>query len=371
MPKPQQTNGFRKIMRRSFLVMLGLITGQVLAEYFAIPQNRNNFFKLLSQTISKLLALKSPSSTDVTPQPIKTTPILTPSPPQKKPLSVKASPTPKSVASQKSPELTKGSQKKARPIQVSRKTIAGVSFYQTTIDLNDPETFITIGLANNATMANTMQVTNGDESFEKMVARYQAAVVVNGTFFGKDEKEAVLGNMVAGGKFLKYSRWENYGTTLGLKAGKKLEMVTARKEGKPEWNQHWFSITCGPRLLKEGQLWLAPLSEGFKDSHVLNEASRSAIGFDASGSKLFLVTFLSSLSLKQEADIMKAIGCFEAMNLDGGASLGLAHKRDILVSPGRNLTNVIVVYDKEFPAPAALKLSWQRFQNGGLPAIPN
>ncbi len=365
MPKPQQTNPCRKIMRRSFLVMIGLITGQVLAEYFAIPQNRNNFFKLLSQNISKLLALKSRSSTDITPQPINTIP------PQKMPLSVKASPTPKSVTPQKLPQLTKGAQKKARPIQVSRKTIAGVSFYQTTIDLNDPETFITIGLANNATMANTMQVSNGDEPFEKMVARYKAAVVVNGTFFGKDEKEAVLGNMVAGGKFLKYSRWENYGTTLGLKADNKLEMVTARKEGKPEWNQHWFSITCGPRLLKQGQLWLAPLSEGFKDSHVLNEASRSAIGFDASGSKLFLVTFLTSLSLRQEADIMKAIGCFEAMNLDGGASLGLAHKGDILVSPGRNLTNVIIVYDKEFPAPTALKLSWQRFQNGELPAIPN
>lgn len=371
MPKPQQANGCRKIMRRSFLVILGLIIGQLLAEYFALPQNRSNFFKLLSQTISKLLALKSPSSIDVTPQSINTTPILTTTPPQEEPLSVKASPTPKSATIQKSPELTKGAPKKARPIEVNRKTIAGVSFYQTTIDLNDPETFITIGLANNANMANTMQATNGDEPFEKMVARYKAAVVVNGTFFGKDEKEAVLGNMVAGGKFLKYSRWENYGTTLGIKAGNKPEMITARKEGKPEWNQHWFSLTCGPRLLKQGQVWLAPLSEGFKDDHVLNTASRSAIGFDASGSKLFLVIFLSSLSLKQEADTMKAIGCFEAMNLDGGASLGLAHKGQVLVSPGRNLTNVIVIYDKEFPAPTALKLAWQRFQNGEIPVIPN
>jgi exopolysaccharide biosynthesis protein len=371
MPKPQQANGCRKIMRRSFLVILGLITGQLLAEYFALLQNRSNFFKLLNQTWAKLLALNSTSSPDVTPQPIKTNPSQTTTTlPKNTPL-LKTSPTPKAVTPQKSSSLTKGKPKKAQPVQLSRKTIAGVSFYQTTINLKDPETFITIGLANNAAMANTMQATNGDEPFEKMVSRYKAAVVVNGTFFGKDEKEAVLGNMVAGGKFLKYSRWENYGTTLGIKAGNKPEMITARKEGKPDWNQHWFSLTCGPRLLKQGQVWLAPLSEGFKDDHVLNTASRSAIGFDASGSKLFLVTFLSSLSLKQEADTMKAIGCFEAMNLDGGASLGLAHKGQVLVSPGRNLTNVIVVYDKEFPAPTALKLAWQRFQNGEIPVIPN
>lgn len=364
MPKLQQNHGYRKIRRRSFLVLLGFITGEVLAEYFAVPQNRHNFFQLVSQTLAKLVGFKSTPS-----QPIQNTSIPTTPSPQS--VSVKPNPTPKTINPQQSPKLIKVPAKKTRPIQVSRKTIAGVSFYQTIIDLQDPEIFMTIGLANNATVANTMQASHGDESFEKMVARYKAAVVVNGTFFGKDERQAVLGNMVAGGKFLKYSMWENYGTTLGLKVGNKLEMITARKEGKPEWNQHWFSITCGPRLLKQGEVWLAPLSEGFKDAHVLNEASRSAIGFDASGSKLFLVTFLNSLSLKQEADTMKAIGCSEAMNLDGGASLGLAHKGKVLVSPGRNLANVIVVYDREFPAPTALKLSWQDFQDGKRPVIPN
>ncbi|MCZ0904806.1 phosphodiester glycosidase family protein, partial [Microcoleus sp. HI-ES] len=86
------------------------------------------------------------------------------------------------------PQIIKRSAKQAKPVEVSRKTVAGASFYLTTIDLADPEIYITIGLANNAAFANTSKVTGGDEPFENMVSRYRAAVVANGTFFGKDEQ---------------------------------------------------------------------------------------------------------------------------------------------------------------------------------------
>ena len=59
---------------------------------------------------------------------------------------------------------------------------------------------------------------------------------------------------------------------------------------------------------------------------------------------------------------MKAIRCFEAVNLDGGSSKALAVRNDIVVPPGRPLTNVIVVYDRKNPAPEALKQSWEKFQ---------
>jgi exopolysaccharide biosynthesis protein len=259
---------------------------------------------------------------------------------------------------------------KNRPIAVEYKTLKGISFYQTTIDLNDPENLLTIGLANNATEANSSRSTKGDESFEIMVARSRAAVVVNGTFFSIDAQKQVMGNMVAGGKFLKYRPWENYGTTLGIKAGNQLEMITARTEGKPKWQEHWFSITGGPRLLKDGKIWLAPRSEGFRDPSVLNVAYRTAIGFSTQKKLLFLVAFLIPLSLQEEATMMQAIGCDRAMNLDGGRSEGLAYHGNILIAPDSLLTNVIVAYDRKFPAPKALKTSWEQFQKGDRPAIP-
>jgi exopolysaccharide biosynthesis protein len=257
----------------------------------------------------------------------------------------------------------------SQPISVRRSTVAGVPLYQTTIDLTDPHTLMAIGLANNSTLANPEGL-RGDEAFSRMMVRYHAAVVASGTFFSVDAHRRLMGNMVSAGRFLKYSPWENYGTTLGIRAGNQPEMVTARVDGKPEWAEHWFSITGGPRLLRGGRIWLAPRSEGFTDPRVMGVANRSAIGFPASGKKLILVTFLSALPLWREARVMRAIGCSEAMNLDGGGSVALSRSGRILVTPRRSLTNVIVTYDINHPAPSFLQEAWQRFQIGERPSLP-
>jgi len=369
MSKPKQPQGCQPMLRRTFLFLMSIALARVLADYFSVVQNRDYFLTLAGQLWQKSLAFLSNKQSNQTPQLLPNNPVVKsgktnqflPSNP------IVKSPKNSPVAQQSQSPIIKNLAMAGKPVGFSSQTVAGARFYLTTIDLTDPQIYLTIGLANNAILANNSKVTAGDEPFENMVARYGAAIVANGTFFGKDQQKAVLGNMVAAGKFLKYSRWENYGTTLGIKAGNQLEMVTARTEGKPDWSQHWFSLTCGPRLVKGGKVWLSPLSEGFKDSHVLGVGSRTAIGFPASRDKLFLVTFLDSLSLEAEAKVMLAIGCFEAMNLDGGASVGLAHQGQILLPAGRNLTNVLVVYDRDHPAPAQLKQSWERFQKGDQP----
>ena len=261
--------------------------------------------------------------------------------------------------------LTLALPSQAETLQITRGQINGIPFYRTIVDLTDPDTYITIGLGNNAKFANTIEKTAGDEAFDKLVARHKATIVANGTFFAKNPQKTVMGNMVAGGKFLKYSRWENFGTTLGLKVGNKPEMITARVEGQPKWDEHWFSITCGPRLLRQGEIWVNPRLEGFKDPHVLGMGARTAIGFTQDGTKLILVNFEINLSLQQEAEAMKAIGCYEAMNLDGGASRALAANGQILVPAGRPLTNVIVIHDSKNPAPEQLQQAWQKFQKTG------
>ncbi len=252
----------------------------------------------------------------------------------------------------------------AKPVAVISRSIAGVPLYLTTVDLTDPQTLIGMGLANRATQANSARSTQGDEAFSGMVRHHQAAVTASGTFFSMDAQKRVMGNMVSGGRWLKYSPWENYGTTLGLRSGNRPEMVTARTEGKPQWEQHWFSLTAGPRLLQQGQVKINPKQEGFTDPAVMGVAVRSAIGFPRHGKQLLMVTFLRPLSLQKSAQIMQYLGCHEAMNLDGGTSLALAKGNQILRSAGRELTNVITFYDVEHPAPAELSQSWQAFQQG-------
>ncbi|HEY9714718.1 MAG TPA: phosphodiester glycosidase family protein [Chroococcales cyanobacterium] len=255
---------------------------------------------------------------------------------------------------------------KGKPVKFEKRKLKGVPFYQTTIDLADPDTYLSVGLAKDATQANSADFSSGDEAFDSLVKRAHGAVVVNGTFFSKDDQKRVMGNMISGGKILKYSPWENYGTTLGLTRDNKLEMVTAMVEGRPRFAEYWFSITCGPRLLRHGKIELDPVKEKFADSHVLGIGPRAALGFPATCDKLYLVTFMSGLSLKGEAELMKAMGCYEAMNLDGGASKALAHDGTIIVPAQRPLTNVIVVYDAKHPAPQALIGSYNEFGKGAV-----
>ncbi len=245
-------------------------------------------------------------------------------------------------------------------IQLRRGVINGIPFYRTSIDLRAPHTFLAIGLAKNLTLGNHQGV-RGHEPFEKMVRRYHAALVVNGAFFGQQKPFPVLGNLISGGAVLQYNPQQTWGTTIGIKAGNQPEIVTPIVDGLPFWKQYWFSLTAGPRLLKKGKVWLAPRSEGFTDPRVMSVARRVAIGFPASGNPIILVTFLEKISLIQEAQLMRAIGCSEAMNLDGGSSLALYHQGQMLVTPKRQLTNVIVAYDAAHPAPEFLQKAWQKF----------
>ena len=368
MAKPKERDGCAIFMRRTFLFFVGLGIAKLLKEYFAIADNRATAWSFL-QRATEILKRKYVAWRTGEPEVV-----IPPSPQQDPPVSSQPNNSlepdkeveqiedvPETIVEEE-PPATPDLAKNAEPIKFEKKTLFGVSFYQTTIDLNDPETFITIGLANDAPQANSNKVSYGDEPFTDMVNRFKPAVAINGTFFSIDDEKRVLGNMVAGGKILKYSQWENYGTTLGIKAGNELEMVTARYSGQPDWSQHWFSVSCGPRLIKDGKVWLKPELEGFKDPHVFDTGGRTAIGYSEAGDKIYLVTFLSILSLKDEAKLMQGIGCYQAMNLDGGASRSLAYRDRIIVPAGRPLTNIIMVYDVQNPAPAELKESWHNFQ---------
>ncbi len=257
-----------------------------------------------------------------------------------------------------------------KPVQFAKKKVKNVPLYQVTVDLDDPESYLVIRLPGDATQANCPSYTRGHELFETFVKHYPASILMNGTFFSKDEQERVMGNMVSEGRYLKYSQWENYGTTLSLSKQDEPDMVTARAEGKPVLDEKWFSITCGPRLVKHGEIWLYPELEGFTDPHVLGAGPRCALGFSKSRKKLYLVSFLRGLTLHEEALIMKELGCYEAMNLDGGASKALAENNSVILKPGRGLTNVLVVYDSKNKAPSTVTNAWQAFQSEGARVTP-
>jgi len=107
------------------------------------------------------------------------------------------------------------------------------------------------------------------------------------------------------------------------------------------WQRVQEGMGCGPRLLTEGAVTYNPTAEGFSSPKILSiSGSRSAVGITR-GRTLLLVT--AGATVRQLADVMKALGAYDAMNLDGGASSSLWVQGKYLVSPGRDISNALLI----------------------------
>ncbi len=104
-----------------------------------------------------------------------------------------------------------------------------------------------------------------------------------------------------------------------------------------------YSLGAGPKLVTNGTVSVNPESEGFVSSKILNErGARSAVGFRAK--EIMLVT-MPNATVSDGAEVMRALGATDAMNLDGGASSGLWCGKDI-VPTGRKIANALVLWAK-------------------------
>ncbi|MBK1678671.1 copper amine oxidase, partial [Rhodospirillum rubrum] len=102
------------------------------------------------------------------------------------------------------------------------------------------------------------------------------------------------------------------------------------------------ALQAGPRLLTDGKVTLDVKKEGFKDPKILTGGgARSALGITKDHKLILLTT--GGATIPQLAEIMKQAGAYQAMNLDGGASSGLYYNGSYLTTPGRQISNAIVV----------------------------
>jgi exopolysaccharide biosynthesis protein len=183
------------------------------------------------------------------------------------------------------------------------------------------------------------------EDLNSLAKRNNAVVAINGTFFDaytKGANKVPYGYIVSGGKMLNKSSGDrraiftydnNHLATLipGL-----------------DFNKHFNSgsmevaLQAGPRLLVNGKVSLDVVAEGFKDAKILTGGgARSALGLTRDHKLILLTT--GGATIPQLAEMMKQAGAYQAMNLDGGASSGLYYNGKYITSPGRQISNAIVV----------------------------
>ncbi len=215
--------------------------------------------------------------------------------------------------------------------------IGGVGVNVVTVNTAAPTVRVMPGFARNA---DPKRGCFPQESFYRIVARYQPRVAINGTYFNLQNGQPT-GTIVRYSQFLYQGR---YGTAVCFdEAGK----VQFRFPGSGEpigFGECVHGISTGPTLVRDSALYLHPREEGFTDPSVLGKARRSVIGL-TSHDKLILVTVHTPVTLNKLAHIMLRLGCKSAANLDGGSSSALYSNGLYVTVPRRKLSNVILVYD--------------------------
>lgn len=228
-----------------------------------------------------------------------------------------------------------------QPVKQEQKTfkVSKKSFtvQMVTVDLMHPDVRLNVVLAGNEI--------GKVEELSSIAKRSKAAVAINGTFFDaytESAHKAPYGYIVAGGE-LKMRAGGDRRTIFTYDAN----MLTSMIPG-PDFNSAFEqgsiegAIQAGPQLVKDGAVAVDVVEEGFRDPKILTGGgARSALGITGNHELLFVTS--SGATIPQLAAIMKQAGAVQAMNLDGGASSGLYYNGKYLTTPGRKISNALIV----------------------------
>jgi len=216
------------------------------------------------------------------------------------------------------------------PVLESR-SVGGVPVTVITVPLDAPGTRVGVIVADG--------FPGKDQEFSSLVRKHKPHVAINGAYFSKDSK-LPIGDLVNEGRLLHSGRM---GTALTFDAMGKPDILRVVRHRTMRWEGFRTVIACGPALVLDGEVDVDHAAEGFRDPHVTGSAQRMAIGYTETG-KLIIAHIRKAVTFEQEADVMRNLGCFEAMNLDAGASLAMHFAGKTVRAPGRRLTNLFAVW---------------------------
>lgn len=173
-------------------------------------------------------------------------------------------------------------------------------------------------------------------------------VVENGVITAITTGEATI----PGNGYVIYIEGKNPYILNNLNVGDTIAMNSTLEVGEDQKKltaQDWVAaIGVGPKLVTDGKLDINFERDGFSESKITTTAAaRSFVGIDKQG-RLVMGVFPAA-TMKNMAQALLNFGLVEAMNMDGGASSGLYYNGSMKRTPGRNLSNALVVQYKENP----------------------
>ena len=161
-----------------------------------------------------------------------------------------------------------------------------------------------------------------------------ALLAVNGDYYGARQSGYVIRNGVL------YRDSASDGEMLLIRADGSFEIVSASAASAEELlsDGAWQVLCFGPGLVEDGVI---AVEKGEEVGHAKASNPRTAIGMLGEGHYLFLVSDgrtgeSEGLSLSELAELMAAMGCREAYNLDGGGSSTLVFLGEVVNNPTTN-----------------------------------
>lgn len=176
------------------------------------------------------------------------------------------------------------------------------------------------------------------------VAVVERGVVTRNTFIAKGGSSAIPANGYV--VYFGQSEGDRFKGHLALQVGRKAEYTHYVAESSNPgflWEEMQFAIAGGPDLVINGQMQppsTLPMfsAEKFKSL----PAPRTAIGMTADG--LLLLVNVPKARIGDLKEIMKSLGAWQAVNLDGGASTGMSYEGKTVYKPGREIVAMFYVY---------------------------
>ncbi len=223
----------------------------------------------------------------------------------------------------------------AENISYSKVTWSGISAHVISINLNSPDTKVSVLLAKNGR--------GSSESFSSMTNRVKPAAAITGTFFCL-QSLMPTGDIVIDGKSIHTG---SVGAGVCVTPDNKVKFIPYSIGHKTKWQGFEAVLCAGPTLLRGGQRYLMPRDEGFHDPALFGFKRRTAVGLTASN-KLLMVTVEKPIQLRTLANVMMHLGAVDAVSLDGGTSTALQINGKTVSRPGRRLTNLLIAYSTDY-----------------------
>jgi uncharacterized protein YigE (DUF2233 family) len=222
-------------------------------------------------------------------------------------------------------------------ITLETRRVAGITVRVIRVNLGDPRVKLKV-------ISPMAGIGRGGAAFKTLVNGSNAVAVINGGYF-HPRTFSIAGDLVVNGKHISTGRLRS---VFAITPDNRVVIRTHSSIAPAAWAGYETALAGGPFVLQRGNVVVAPRREGYRDPSVWSKAPRSAVGV-VNNRQFFFISTTARLNLFDLAKVMDALGAKDAIALDGGSSVGMAFRREVLIHPGRRIAYGLGVFVEPKP----------------------